>query len=194
MQPSILSSSIKYEGRFLQFCHLTVLSASGEESGYECVGRVAEQSAATAVAIVQRDGEPHVVLVKQFRPPMNNITLEFPAGLVDERESPGITAVRELAEETGFDAVIKDVGPFVCNSPGMTNEQTAIVLVSGGEQATPCAEDVGHIKTCVVPLRGLLAYLRQEAANGLNIGAKLWSFALGLSVAESTLRAPADRP
>jgi ADP-ribose diphosphatase len=41
-------------------------------------------------------------LVRQFRPAIEQITLELPSGHVDQGETPEQAAVRELREETGF--------------------------------------------------------------------------------------------
>jgi ADP-ribose pyrophosphatase len=43
-----------------------------------------------------------IILVKQFRPALNQYTLEFPSGFIDEAETPEEAAARELYEETGF--------------------------------------------------------------------------------------------
>lgn len=47
-------------------------------------------------------GKEEVILVRQFRPALNNYTLELPSGSVGAGESPKDAAVRELYEETGY--------------------------------------------------------------------------------------------
>ena len=44
------------------------------------------------------------VMVRQWRHSSEEITTEFPGGMVDKGEDPAISAVRELLEETGFQA------------------------------------------------------------------------------------------
>ncbi len=54
------------------------------------------------VAILQKATGPELLLQKQFRPPIDKVCIEVPAGLVDEGETPEQCAVRELREETGY--------------------------------------------------------------------------------------------
>lgn len=50
------------------------------------------------------DGERYFVMERQFRHGSRSVTLEFPAGLVEEGEDPREAALRELLEETGIRA------------------------------------------------------------------------------------------
>ena len=54
------------------------------------------------VAILQKPSGPELLLQRQFRPPINKVVIEVPAGLVDEGEQAEESAVRELREETGY--------------------------------------------------------------------------------------------
>ena len=70
------------------------------------------------VAILQKPSGPELLLQKQFRPPIDKVTIEVPAGLVDEGETAAESAVRELKEETGYHGVAAEVSPIMFNGKG----------------------------------------------------------------------------
>ncbi|MCA6070712.1 MAG: NUDIX hydrolase [Endomicrobium sp.] len=57
--------------------------------------------ATTVLPFLDRE---NIVLVKQFRYPLNQITYELPAGKMDKDETPLACVIRELQEETGYKA------------------------------------------------------------------------------------------
>lgn len=59
------------------------------------------------------------MLQKQFRPPINKVVIEIPAGLVDEGETAADSAVRELKEETGYHGVASEITPIMFNGQSL---------------------------------------------------------------------------
>lgn len=71
-----------------------------------------------------------LVVVKQFRVPLNDYVYELPAGLVDPGEDSNLTIKRELKEETGLDLL--ELNNKLGNnqlylSPGMTEESASLI-------------------------------------------------------------------
>ncbi len=54
------------------------------------------------VNVVALDVEDHVLLVRQYRHALGDISLELPGGCMDENETPIEAGSRELLEETGY--------------------------------------------------------------------------------------------
>lgn len=80
-----------------------------------------------AVAVVALTSDDEVVLLRQYRHPLQEYQLELPAGILDvDGESPERAAWRELSEETGM--TVTHMRPLLrfANSAGWTDEHTTI--------------------------------------------------------------------
>jgi ADP-ribose pyrophosphatase len=93
---------------------------------------------AVAVLPVYRDGR--VVLIRQYRPVVNDYILEAPAGVIDKGETPEDAARRELEEETGLKA-----GELVYlgegyTSPGYSTERLYLYMALDPEEGSPHPE------------------------------------------------------
>jgi ADP-ribose pyrophosphatase len=67
------------------------------------------------VAILNKSTGPEILLQKQYRPPIDKIAIEVPAGLIDAGETPEQCAVRELKEETGYVGVAEQTSTVMYN-------------------------------------------------------------------------------
>lgn len=61
-------------------------------------------SSSDVVVVVPFIDEKRLVMIRQYRYPLNKVMIEFPAGHVEKSESPLASARRELKEETGYSA------------------------------------------------------------------------------------------
>ena len=86
---------------------------------------------ACAVSITE-DGL--VLMVKQYRHPVQDVVLELPGGFLDPNELPEDAMKRELMEETGYEfSSVEKVGIIAAN-PGVLNNFTALFLAKGGKK------------------------------------------------------------
>ena len=136
------------------------------------------------VGILAITGDDEIVLIEQFRIPLQQRVIEIPAGIVGDEpehvgESLAETARRELLEETGYRAATMKHLLTTPTSAGLTSEFIHLFEAGGltREHAGggTAAEDivVHHI-----PLGGLRQWLRVQAEEGkaidFKIAAALW--------------------
>ncbi|KAK0252216.1 hypothetical protein LTS09_012779 [Friedmanniomyces endolithicus] len=100
---------------------------------------------AVAIAPILRhpNKPPSTMIILQYRPPVEAMCVEFPAGLIDEGETPEQAAVRELKEETGYEGKADKMVTIEVN------------LKEGNEEPEQHLDDGEHIERRVVPLSEL---------------------------------------
>lgn len=118
------------------------------------------------VIIAKHIEEDKLVLIKQFRVPINDYVIELPAGLIDKGESFIETVERELKEETGLDLVKLDeekTNKKVYVSVGMTDESISLVYCScSGEPSNENLEDDEDIEVILVSKEEAKELLKTE--------------------------------
>ena len=84
-----------------------------------------------AVSAVPLLDDGTVVLVRQYRAPLERAVLEIPAGIRDvDGEDPAATAERELVEEVGLRPARLELLSVFHNSPGCSDEEVWVFLAT----------------------------------------------------------------
>jgi len=132
-----------------------------------------------AAVILAVDEDDHVILVEQYRVPLQKRCLELPAGLIGddegaEGEDALAAAARELEEETGYTAArIENLGEFY-SSPGMVSESFTLVRAHGLTRVGPGGgTDSEDIEVHRVALSHLPQFVEMARTRGLGIDVRL---------------------
>ncbi len=141
-----LASQLVYSGRVVKLRVDTVELASGRQTKREIIEH------GDCVAIVAIDSDDNVLLVKQFRKPVEKELLEIPAGGIEAGEEPEDCVRREMREETGYlPRKVKRLGGFYA-SPGYCTEYLHLFLATDLSPAQLIAEDTEEIELVRVAL------------------------------------------
>ncbi|MDD4376776.1 MAG: NUDIX hydrolase [Eubacteriales bacterium] len=129
-----LSSEIIYKGSIINLRKDKVSVKNGTS-----FREIVEHGGGSVLAAL--DENNNMIMVKQFRKPLNRVVLEAPAGKIDPGEDPLETAMRELKEETGYTAAKVSFLTKIYPSVGYSEEALYLYLcqeLSGGE---PCFDE-----------------------------------------------------
>ncbi|HOV26637.1 MAG TPA: NUDIX hydrolase [Pseudobacteroides sp.] len=114
-----------YKGSFIDVETLEVVLPDGKKATRDVV----LHPGASVVIPITDNGE--IYMVRQYRKPIERITLELPAGKLDHGEDPKVCAERELSEETGLSADNVKHLISIHSAPGFCNEVLHLYIASG---------------------------------------------------------------
>jgi ADP-ribose pyrophosphatase len=120
---------------------------------------VVERPDAAIIFPLTKEGE--VVLVRQYRPPLQRMELGLPAGLVEEGEKPEPAARRELLEETGFSGGEWEPLGSLASSPSLKDNWAYLFLARGVEETSaPDPDEHELVETVKVSVEELPDLIR----------------------------------
>ena len=173
-----------FEGRWLRL---------RQRGTWEYVERTNPGGAAIIIAVTPDDG---VLLVEQFRVPIQSLTLEFPAGLIGDEaafssESAGATAQRELEEETGWRASWIEHLHSGPSSAGMSTEVMHFFRAGALSRVSAGGGVAGeNIVVHEVPVDEVATFIARKASDGFSVDPKVYAGLFFLHQSASGVRWP----
>lgn len=125
LEEKTISSETLFEGRVIRLQIDQVKLPNGATSTREIVKHPG------AVSVMAVTEENKLVLVRQFRKPLEKTILEIPAGKLEPGENPRVCAFRELEEETGYRAKEMEHVISFYTSPGFADEYLHLYIAKG---------------------------------------------------------------
>jgi ADP-ribose pyrophosphatase len=167
--------------KWLNLFEVSYIARTGDEKSWQIASRQNEPKCLSgnyhrpdAVVIVPfHTVRDKMVIIREYRVPLDDYEYGFPAGVVDDGESVEQAARRELMEETGLTVsrFIK-VSPPIYSSAGMTDESVAMVYVEcEGEPSNSANTDSELIEILFISPDEALDLLKDTS---LKFDAKAW--------------------
>ncbi len=128
-------------------------------NGRKATREIVEHSGGVVIIPVNDEGE--ILLVEQFRKPLDQTLLELPAGKLEPGEEPRKCASRELREETGYEAgQLKYLFSFY-TTPGFSNEILHLFLASDLKKVGMAPDEDEIIRNHQIKKSYIFEYIRQ---------------------------------
>ncbi len=139
-----------------------------------------------AVSIVALHHEPddpkrhRLVVIEEFRIPIDGWEFSLPAGLLDAGESVATCAARELREETGLEVSnLIRVSGKTYTSAGLADETQAFALLTcTGVPAESPGVDNERIRVHLLSRQGCADLLARNERGEVALSSRLWPFLL----------------
>jgi ADP-ribose pyrophosphatase len=143
------------------------------KSGRTAIREVVQHPGGVVAVPLMDNGD--ILLVRQYRYPLQKYILELPAGKLDSNQSPLDTIRRELEEEAGYRATTWSYESTFYTSPGFSNELLHLFLARDLTPAAQRLEEDEHITVETYSLEQCLEKIEGgDIVDGKTILGILW--------------------
>lgn len=149
-----VDGEMAYEGKFLKVQKDKVALPDGQHTSREYIRHPG------AVVILPLLDDGTVLMERQFRYPLDQVFIEFPAGKIDPDEDPLACAKRELEEETGYTATDWQFVSVIHNAIAYSDEHLDLYLARGLQAGTAKLDDGEFLETFTATIDELLDWVR----------------------------------
>ncbi|MFD2617706.1 NUDIX hydrolase [Terrilactibacillus laevilacticus] len=151
-----LSSETIFNGRIVQLVVEDVELPNGAKSKREIVKHPG------AVAVIAQTDDNKVILVRQYRKPLEKEIYEIPAGKLEPGEEPESSAIREMEEETGYTCgSVQHLVSFY-TSPGFSDELLHVYVATDLVKGKPHLDEDEFLEIEEVELNEALQMIQDH--------------------------------
>ena len=155
---------IKVKENYIYKGKIIKVKCDDAKLGEKAVKReVVEHGGGACVLCECEDGK--IIFVRQYRYAVGEEVLEIPAGKLEEGEDPSAAAVRELKEETGYDALDLKHIATVYPSPGYTSEKIYIYFCKCGNRGNTDFDEDEDLQFQLMTAEEYLDYISGKIAD-----------------------------
>lgn len=150
-----IDGELVYNGHFLKVQRDTIELPDGKRTGREYILHPG------AVVILPLLDDGTVLMERQYRYPLHDVFIEFPAGKIDPGEDPLLAAKRELEEETGYSGGEWQFVTTIHNAIAYSDEHLDLYLARGLKPGAAKLDEGEFLETFTASIDELLQWVRE---------------------------------